>query len=732
MKTESDSLSVKKARSTPGWAFFLLIAILLANAYALRHELSSARVDLNDNVFHYTLIEHTVQAVESRQNPLDFWVPEWSFGYPVFRTYQPLAHWFVAALYFAMGKTVPLMTLFVWVRYLLLVLLPLSFFTSARLLSLPPPAAVAAALLAPLIATQGLYGLEAESFVWAGLGLFTQLFATHLLLLGIGLSFQALRTGKGLTFAGAVLGLTFLGHMIYGYVGLITTLLMAAMLLPEAREHAERIRVGGRVLWIWVASGCIAGFHLFSLLADRGITNHSHWEPTWKWDSFGPAAVFHQLFTGGVLDYGRLPVLSILALLGVAAGVWFLTGRGPAESAIAPMASWSLLTAAALFWTLLYCGRPLWGRALLLAGITSDFQLHRLIGAVQIFLIFLGGAGLAQLWKWIGSRKLIWSGLVTILILTPAVRERRATLKTEAQWGQQNLDAFAYAEPTLETAIQKAKDRGNRVYAGLGGNWGAQWKVGYVPFYAFLGPQEVPAVSYLYHTLSLAGDFVPRFDENVPAFYQLFNVGTLAAAQADLVFVQPAGAFGGFRLWSTPTDGYFDLVDVPYAAAVNRSTFFEVNDRWLHSLWIFEHAHLALDLRAPVPNTIPMLPPGPLPRLPPPQERGSVENQRVQGAVYSAEVRALRPTYVLFKMSWHPNWKVYLDGTLTPTVMLSPGFIGVPVTAGTHRILCRYESGMASPLLAGVGLLLALAMKLAERKLISSRLSSAASPSFMP
>jgi hypothetical protein len=68
----------------------------------------------------------------------------------VLRTYQPLAHAVVALVYFALGKSVALMKVFVWVRFLSVVLLPLSFFAAARLMGLRPITAAAAAMLALL------------------------------------------------------------------------------------------------------------------------------------------------------------------------------------------------------------------------------------------------------------------------------------------------------------------------------------------------------------------------------------------------------------------------------------------------------------------------------------------------------------------------------------------------------------------------------------------------------
>ena len=203
-------------------ALAILLIVLVVNAAALWPELTISRVDLNDNVFHFTLTERIVQAVERGENPLDCWSPEWSLGYPVLRTYQPLAHFLVALVYFAFGKSVALMTIFVWARFLSVVLLPLSFFTSARLMGLRPLTAASAAILAPLVSTNFLYGIEYGSFTWAGSGLFPQAVGTHFLLLALGLAFQSIRRGSRTALTGALLGLTFLAHLIYGYMGAVS------------------------------------------------------------------------------------------------------------------------------------------------------------------------------------------------------------------------------------------------------------------------------------------------------------------------------------------------------------------------------------------------------------------------------------------------------------------------------------------------------------------------------
>ena len=166
------------------WAVAAVLGIVIAaSAAGMRPDLAASRVDLNDNVSHFALIARVVDTVEHRGNPLDAWSPEWTCGFPMLRVYQTLTHLMVAAVYFALGKSVALMTVFVWARFLAVVLFPLSFDAAARLFELSRPAALAGAAVAPLIASSGLYGLEYGSYVWAGNGLFPQSVAAHLFLL---------------------------------------------------------------------------------------------------------------------------------------------------------------------------------------------------------------------------------------------------------------------------------------------------------------------------------------------------------------------------------------------------------------------------------------------------------------------------------------------------------------------------------------------------------------------
>jgi hypothetical protein len=591
------------------------------------------------------------------------------------------------------------LTVFVWVRYLSVALLPLTFFVTARLLKFSPLEAAAAALLSPLISTNFLFGLEYGSYLWAGSGLFTQSIASHFFLLSVGFGFRSLRSGSHIVITGVLVALAFLSNFIYGYMAALT-IILAAVIPDEAPRatRAKRMVVVGLVAFAFVA------WELVPMLAEIGAINHSRWEPVWKWDSFGAGQVLTWLFTGELLDHGRLPVLSVLVLFGTGAAIWAWRRDGVFRST-----SLFALSGAAL-WILVYFGRPFWGPALRLLGVMPDLQVHRAIGGVHFFLVLLGAIGLATIWRLLyGSRRVVAAVVVTAVLLYPAFRERGRFLSNNNSWGRQNLAAFAAEQPQVDSVLTDLQSHGGRAYAGLAASWGGSFKVGDVPFYAFMSTAHVPAVAFLYHSMALTGDIMVRFNETRPDHYRLFNIRSVVApATAALPdFLTPRAEMGRFKVFDSPGTGYFDVVDVPAAVRTTRRNFYDVNDRWLQSDWVGKRQHLLLTPSSDVPSGMLRLSDyESWPSVPSVASAGLVENEHQDGQTYEARLQAERSSFALFRMTWHPGWKAYVDGRPERTVMLAPGFVGVPLAAGHHAILLRYEAGKWKGVFAICGLLL--------------------------
>ena len=687
-------------------ALAALLAVLVWNAWALRAELHSGGADLNDNVSHVRLASEMASVLERGGNPLDFWSPEWSLGFAQMRDYQPVAHLLVVLPYFALGKTVTVLNVFVWVRYLALVLLPLSFFFMVRCFDLPPITAAAAACLAPLISTPQLYGIEYESYVWAGFGLFPQAVATHFLLLTLGLAFRALLRGAPATLAGIMLGLTFLCQFVYGYMGAVSICLLAV--LPGAGiPRLTRLR---RVLWIGAVALLLSAFQLIPLWLDRGFINGTPADQAWKSDSFGAPRVLEWLVTGQLLDNGRFPILSLLVLIGLIA-LWLRFFKpGGIEFA------GKFALSGACLWILLFFGRPFWGPALWLIGATPDIHLHRVLGAAQIFLVVLAAIGLAAIWSELSRRLHVAAAIaVTLALFYPMVRERAQFLDMNAERLQRTVQALQQDRGSLDALFSAAKERGGRAFAGLAtpNSWGQTFKVGAIPMYHLLAAARVPTVGYLSHTMALTSGVMLGFDERNPAHYRLFDVGTFIVPAGTKypvpVFLKPGAIFGRFQIFDTPANGYFDLVDVPAAVPVTRDDFLDTNLRWLKTVGPSTRQHLRLDLPGFATSALPAA-------AATVQSPGEILNAKQSGEVYQAEFLATRPAWMLFKMTWHPGWKALLDGQPRETAMLSPGFAGVPVPQGRHTIVLRYQPGNWKVWMALGGVLAVLAMWFAERR----------------
>ncbi len=202
-----------------------------------------------------------------------------------------------------------------------------------------------------------------------------------------------------------------------------------------------------------------------------------------------------------------------------------------------------------------------------------------------------------------------------------------------------------------------------------------------------------------------------RFDERNPAHYRLFNVHSLLALcrrPAPRLSGSRSPSSADFQVLDAPGSGYFDVADVAAATPVTRETFYDLVDPWLHGDGFAKAQYLRLDF--------PGRPAGELPRTAA-GSPGAVLAEHQTGQVYEADLDASRPAFALFRMTWHPNWRVLVDGQSVPTSMLTPGFLGAPIPAGRHHILCRYEPGNAKILMALSGLAICLFLATLEWRL---------------
>lgn len=700
------------------------------NLIVLRSEITIAAPPLNDVVMHLQVLGRTIVALAAGQNMADPWmgsVP--SMGYPLFHYYQHLPYYPIALLSLALatlsGGAIPYTSVFLWSEWLLLSLFPLSIYASMRRFGFARLEGAFAALTASLISTNFLYGLEYGSYIWRGNGMYTQLWGMVLLPLALAYSYGTLREGRGYLASVLLVSATLLSHVVSGYVALGSIVLMAVIVAWGERSGAPTDgnsslrgvwRSAATLVALLLLVALTISYFLLPFVRDGAWMNRSIWELPEKYDSYGAPVVLNALVRGELLDYGRLPVLTLLAVVGVGVCLWRwreLRYRIPVVFA--------------LVWLLLYFGRPTWGVLLDLLPLSENLHLHRLILGFHLGTIYLAGIGLALPWQWALAREdrraLIAPAALTVLLLIPLYRDRVEFLALNAEWMERSAEAFAAEEADL-TALFETIEAGppGRAYAGLAATWGKGYRVGDAPLYALLTRAGFDVVGQLYQGLSLNSDLQVRFQDGVAAQYNLFNIRYVLTRTDWTVpdFYTPLGDFGRHRLYAVPTTGYFDLVDSSRAFAGDKSELYPAANAWLTSGLVEAKDHPAVYVGA-LPDGVQAAPLAAAPQVmtqaPPATfaERGRVITETVEANAYTARIDAAREIWLLLKATYHPGWRATVDGVAAPTVMLMPSYVGVKVGPGQHDVRLEYRQEPLRIWLLALGLATLAAIGAGER-----------------
>ncbi len=680
----------------------LLACAVLFNAYYAAPELRINRVPLNDVIFHLAASERMETSFERGEPFLDAWVSEWALGYPVWRSYQPMPHAagaLVLRVFRGIGDPA---AIFAVLFYLLIVTFPASVYIGARLLGLPPPAAGLASLLAfasSATGDPGAYGLGYGSVLWRGTGLYTQLFALHLMVVGVGLTALALDTGQRTkrVLAGVLLALTALAHIIFGYAAFVSAALLAVV-GPHSRRR-ERLR---RLVTIVLPALALLAWFIVPLALAKEVVNHSRWEDPQKWDSYGAAFILRELFSGRLLDFGRLPLLSIIAGIG---------GLGAILSRKDPLAR--RLLALCGLWLALFFGRQTWGDLMFLAGVPADLPLHRLQAVFELSAILLGAHGVVQVIRLAAEhrRGLAVAGGIAVAVAAVYIgTDRAAYLNQNKTWGDENLAAYEKERPDLEAALEDVRaillERPGRVSAGMRRTWGIQFKVGSVPIFAFLSRNHFDQPDFLYHAMSKTSDIMYLRDENNRGHDLVFAIRAVVAPSDRPMpnHLRRRSVHGRFAVYESSPEGYFGVVDLAGHYVGPPSTNYEPSSAWLQSSLQPWGMVISLDPRAEAGPAIHRGEALPNPSAELMALRGRVIMETKTGETYQARIEVNRPAYAYIKITWNPDLAATVDGRTAPVIHVTPGFGAVPIPAGQHDISVEYQPGVLKPLLFVFGL----------------------------
>ncbi len=709
------------------WGVFLILACaVLFSLIQLYPEVGRDVPPLNDSVLHLINVRRAAEAMAQGQDPTDPWLPQVVLGYPLFRYYQHLGHQIPALAVALSGGALSPEKALAWTVYLLFSLLPLPLYGSARRLGLDRLAALGAAAVGSLLATDSLYGVEAMSFVWGGYGLYTRLWAAWLFPLAFAQTHVTLRTGQGYLLSVVLVAGLLLCQMPYAYI-LILSLAVLALVgawQPGARKANRPDGSLEQRLWrlfvVLALAGVVASYYLIPFLLGGAYTNPIVMAIPWKHEASGAGWVLSSLVKGELFDAGRFPSLTLLAGLGFAICAWRWR-----------QASYRALGLMALFWLLLFFGQPTWGTLLSLLPMSGSIDFHRRIGALHLGGIYLMGIALAWPWRWAMARAkrryLLAPAALTLtaLLLLPVYRERIAFHAQEAAWIQETADAFAAEQADLDALVDAIQEHGpGRVYAGLPATWGGEGKIGAVPLYAYLNGKGLDTVGFLYHALSLNSPILLLFDDAILEQYQLFNVRYVVTPTDWLVpdFYHTLGDYGRFRLYEIPSGGYFDLVDSDMAFVGANTELYPAASAWLYSSLLAAKQHPTIALGA-APLGYPKLYPLdeaaaeiPLMQPSPGAERGQILSQAVGSNWFQADALIQRDCWLMLKVTYHPGWRAYVDGAPAETVMLMPSYVGVRLAPGQHTVRLEYSGGAGRLALMGLGALTLALLAQAERR----------------
>jgi hypothetical protein len=451
------------------------------------------------------------------------------------------------------------------------------------------------------------------------------------------------------------------------------------------------------------------------LITDSAYFNLSQFNQNTFWlNSWGAPKVLGWLFTGQVFDAGRFPIVSLLVALGTVVCVVRFRCDVRARALLGLMAL-SLV---------LFSGRPTFGFILNLLPGSSDLLLHRYLMGVQLAGVMLAGVGLTWAGETVVQLVRRWrprirlvplaAGLIgaAVLLTLPAWFDRAAYAASDSASIAVQVSADQTDGAALDVLINDITTRGGgRTYAGMPGNWGAQYLIGQVPVYEYLADNSVDAIGFLLRTPSLVTDNEAYFNQNDLADYRLYNVRyvLMPAGMQPPVAATLIASSGRHRLWLVSTTGYLQVVDTAGIVAANRADMATQMQPYLNSTF-FNHGQLATVAFNGGAAAAPTLPIGASPTTSP----GSSSDVLVEAAdgYFAGEVSAVRTATVVLKATYDPRWHVLVDGKAATPYMVVPGFVAVTVTPGQHVVVFQYIAYSHYPLLLGMGALTLLLLAL--------------------
>lgn len=682
-------------------------AICAVHLWILRPELTDVTTR-SDLTVHRTMIDWATGRLQDGKFPIDGWFGRIGLGFPMMHQYQTLPHQIAAlgATVIGVGNASR------WSTFLIVGTWPIAMYLGCRLLGLSVGTAIVAAGLAPLVASNPSYGFEHSSYIWRGLGLWTQMWAMWMFPIAMGLAWRAVNQRRNIASAAAATAFVFCTHLQTGY--------LLAMIIG-AMAFVSFVDFRGRVLRMMVVLGgslIVSAWLLVPVFTDQRWSANTEFNANTVWvDSFGASKVWGWLVGGELFDRDHPPVLTVLVFAGVVVAA--------INSRKDPLSRLVLGTFVVSF--ILFCGKDPFGPVIgLLPGVDS-LLLHRFISGVQFSGVLLAAMAVVTGARWLhsglersalarvptltaadrSSFRLAFElslGALLLVALVPAINVTDSHERQAAGWMKTQRVADRNDGEQIDALVATAlADGGGRIYAGLLGNRGGGYLVGGSRAQTVIqeaGPTDV--LGYSLRIPSLLADVEVRFNQNNPAHYEMFNVRWVVqpadrAAPPNGQLFETQGQHNLFQIQNAT--GYIGVVDVEGSYPAERDNVGRGAEAVLASTEASADRPFPVveyeDLEPVAATVVPGVGGAP--------GTATDEADDLDGGRFGANVSMAREGFVILRAAYHQRMSARVDGVSMPTSMVAPGFVGVRVPAGDHRVDFVYEPYPHYPVLIAAG-----------------------------
>ncbi len=340
----------------------------------------------DDNSAHLALMNHVAELW--RSGTFDLWWDQSNLGLPLFLAYQPLPALVggtLSSLFADLGQR---LIVFKGSIVLLWALMPTAWYVGGRWMGLSRGEALVAGLLTLAVRDIHDVGFGFTSATYGGL--YTQTWGMFFLPVTVG-AFRRYVVDEGLPLVApvAMFVVVSLSHL---WCGMFAGIATATWLVASVDNRGAKF---GRAVRIYVPALLLLGFWLGPMI----VTDHLIGGLPWKneyYDGWPVAELFRHLMGGDVFDHGRLPWLSLLAIIGLVLA---------AQRRERLVERWILVTTVVS--VVFFMGRTNFGALYDLIPMHAHINVMRYINAVQFCGVL---AAAIAIWRLVGGA---WSSIYT-------------------------------------------------------------------------------------------------------------------------------------------------------------------------------------------------------------------------------------------------------------------------------------------------------------------------------